>query len=296
MTKPFGEAREVRPGSVLRLVAPSGPFDRDAFERAVVFLEARYDVRYDDRIFAEEGYLAGDDARRLSELRDALADPDADAIVAARGGYGATRLLDALEPSEVRKARKLLVGFSDVTALHALWARAGIRSLHAPMVAWLGRADELQRAQWVAALEGTRTSLADLTPISDVETGATGPLVGGNLAVLAALCGTPYAPPLTGTILFLEDVGEAPYRVDRMLTTLSQAGWLDRVAGILLGEFIACEGKHGVAVATVLKERLGHLDVPVLSGAPSGHGMHNRALAFGRLVELDPLDCAARFV
>ena len=170
MPKPFARARAVRPGSVLRLVAPSGPF-----ERGVAFLEARYEVRYDDRIFSEEGYLAGSDARRLSELREALEDPDADAIVAARGGYGCTRLLDQLAPAEVRTSGKRLVGFSDLTALHALWARAALESLHAPMVAWLGKADELQRAQWVAALEGVHVSLADLTPISEVETAAQGP-------------------------------------------------------------------------------------------------------------------------
>ena len=296
MPKPFAPGRSVRPGSVLRLVAPSGPFDRRAFERGVAFLEARYDVRYDDRIFDEQGYLAGSDARRLGELRDALNDREADAIVAARGGYGSTRLLDALEPAEVRLAGKRLVGFSDITALHALWARAGIESLHAPMVAWLGSADEVQRAQWVAALEGSYPQLSDLTPISDVDAPARGPLVGGNLAVLAALSGTPYAPPLTGTVLFLEEVGEAPYRVDRMLTTLDQAGWLARVAGVLVGELVHCQGKHGVSIEAVIKERLERLDVPVLAGVPSGHGARNRPLPFGRIVELDPLECAARFI
>lgn len=295
MKTSFAAGREVRPGSVLRLVAPSGPFDKEAFDRGVQFLKARYEVRFDDRIFAQQGYLAGDDDRRHHELVEALNDTDADAIVAARGGYGSTRLLERLDTSLVRQANKRLVGFSDITALHALWSRAALESLHAPMVAWLGNADEMQRVQWVAALERTYTTLNDLTPISDVSEAIQGPLVGGNLAVLAALVGTPYAPPLTGAVLFLEDVGEAPYRVDRTLTTLRHAGWFDRVAGVLLGEFVACTGKHAVSIESVLKDRLGSLSVPVLSGAPSGHGVHNRALPFGHLVELDPLDCAARF-
>lgn len=135
MKTSFAPGREVRPGSVLRLVAPSGPFDKEAFDRGVHFLRARYEVRFDDRIFAQQGYLAGNDKRRHGELLDALNDPDADAIVAARGGYGSTRLLERLDTAMVRQANKRLVGFSDITALHALWARAALESLHAPMVA-----------------------------------------------------------------------------------------------------------------------------------------------------------------
>ncbi|HJL01191.1 MAG TPA: LD-carboxypeptidase [Polyangiaceae bacterium LLY-WYZ-15_(1-7)] len=281
-------------GAVLRLVAPAGPFDRAAFERGVAFLRERYELRYDEGIFAREGFLAGDDERRVAELRAALADPDASAIVAARGGYGATRLLPMLDPREVRRARKPLVGFSDLTALHALWARAGVRSIHGPMVAWLGDADLPARQAWVDAIEGRHAPIEGLRSLA-ARRPAVGALTGGNLAVLAALVGTPYAPPLGGSVLFLEEIGEAPYRVDRMLTTLRQAGWFDRVAGVLVGDFACPRGKHDVDVLDVVEERLAGLSVPVLAGVPSGHGEQNAPLPFGAVAALDPLRGRVRF-
>lgn len=271
----------------MRVVAPASPFPREDFERGVERLRARYRVTYREDLFAREGFLAGSDARRLAELEEALADPSVDAIVAARGGYGVTRLLSRLDTEEVRAARKLLVGFSDLTALHALFARAGLRSIHGPMVCALGRAEPEQVARWTAVAEG-----AALEPMAGLEAlapgVAQGPLLGGNLAVLAALAGTPHAPPLEGAILFLEDVGEAPYRVDRMLTTLRDAGWLARVAGIALGTFSGAEPREdGRTVGEVLCDRLGDLGVPVLSGLGAGHVPDNLELPLGAPARLD---------
>ena len=118
---PFDAPKALRNGSVVAVVAPSGPFDRDLFMEGVRRLEARYEVRFRGEIFSQSGYLAGSDSRREEELLNAIRDPRVDAIVCARGGYGATRLLDHLDVSSVRRANKLLVGFSDITALHALW-------------------------------------------------------------------------------------------------------------------------------------------------------------------------------
>jgi len=292
----FASPPLVRPDAAIRLIAPSGPFDRERFEAGVAFLRERYEVRYDDpSIHSRDGFLAGDDERRVRELRDALADPDAAAIVAVRGGYGATRILGHLEVAEIRRANKWLVGFSDLTALHALWGRAALRSIHGPMVAWLGAADDLARAQWVAALEGTHPPIGELSSLGR-EGAAEGHLVGGNLAVLASLVGTPYEPPLTGAILFLEEVAEAPYRVDRMLTTLRHAGWFERVHGVLLGEFTGCVGKHEVDVQRVLADRLGSLDRVVLSGVASGHGRRNRPLPLGARTRLDARTGTASFL
>jgi muramoyltetrapeptide carboxypeptidase len=269
------------------VIAPASPFPREDLERGVARLRARYRVSHRDDLFAHEGFLAGDDARRLAELDEALADPDIDAIVAARGGYGATRLLSRLDVERVRGARKLLVGFSDVTALHALWARAGLRSIHGPMVAALGRGTEAQLARWFACVEGALPP--SVSGLAVIRPGvAEGPLLGGNLALLAALLGTPHVPPLEGAVLFLEDVGEAPYRIDRMLTSLRDAGWLERVAGIALGTFEGCgprpDGRH---VEEVLLERLEDLGVPVALGVPAGHVDDNLELPFGARVRLD---------
>jgi muramoyltetrapeptide carboxypeptidase len=271
----------------VRLIAPSGPFDVALFERGVERLRQRYEVVYDPAITERTGFLAGSDARRLAELQAALDDPEASCLLAARGGYGATRLLDRLEPERVRAARKLLIGFSDITALHALWARAELGSVHGPMTAGLGAMDEAELARWVAAVEaGPAEGFTDLIGLRGGRT--QGRLLGGNLTVLCALLGTPYLPAFDGAVLFLEDVGERPYRVDRMLTSLDQAGVLARLAGVVLGGFTAATpGTDGVSAEQVLEERLGRLPIPVLRGLPAGHLEGNRVLHLGSLVELD---------
>lgn len=279
-------ARSIGPGAVLRVVAPSGPFDAEDFAAGLAFLKERYEVRHRDDILDRQGYLAGSDARRLDELREALADREAAAIVAARGGYGATRLLPKLPLEAIREARTPLVGFSDVTALHARWASAGVPSLHGPMVAALGRSDAPARATWIAVLEGESENAQGLDAWRGGQ--AEGPLVGGNLAVLGALVGTPFAPPLDGALLLLEEIGERPYRMDRVLTSLQQAGWLDRVAGVVVGDLIDCHaGPDGTAPESVLRESLGNLHVPVAAGLPVGHGARNTALWLGLPYRLD---------
>ncbi len=286
----------LRAGACLAVVAPSSPFDVGAFERGVARLRDRYEVRYAEDLLERKGYLAGDDARRLAELARALSDPGVHALVAARGGYGATRLLDGIDIAAIRAANKLLVGFSDVTALHVAWLRAGVRAIHGPMVAALGDASGALLDRWIAAVEGaTPPELGGLEPIAAGT--AEGPLVGGNLAVLAALVGTPYAPPIDGAILFLEDVGERPYRVDRMLTTLRHAGWLARVRGVVLGAFTeSAAGPDGVAIEHVLRERLSGLGIPVAAGVPAGHVDDNLELPLGAPVRLDADAGTLRFL
>ncbi len=279
--------RPVREGSVLAVVAPSGPFDRGAFDAGVAWLRTRYEVRFDAAIYSRCGFLAGDDALRLGELQAAIADPDVEAILCARGGYGATRLLGNLDPAAVASANKLLVGFSDVTALHALWARAGVRSLHAPMVATLGKAEDAVRARWTDAVENPGAARHwVLEPL--VGGRAEGRLVGGNLAVLGALLGTPFVPPVDGCILFLEDVGERPYRVDRLLTQMGHTGWLGRVSGVVLGAFTEAEpGPDGVSLDDVLCERLGGLGIPVARGFQAGHIDDHIPVPLGALARWD---------
>lgn len=279
-------ARPVAEGSVLSVVAPSGPFDRERFEAGVKWLEERYEVQFDEGIFSKNGYLAGDDDRRLNELIGALVAPEVDAILCARGGYGSTRLLPELDPGLVSNANKLLVGFSDVTALHALWSRADVRSMHAPMVGVLAEASDKVREAWWATLEGRSAGRS-----WDLETlrfgYGEGALIGGNLAVLAAMLGTRYAPSVAGKILFLEDVGERPYRIDRMLTSLIQAGWFEACAGVVLGAFTEGEpGADGTTIDEVLHERLGDLSVPVVSGLSAGHIDENEPLLFGTLARI----------
>jgi muramoyltetrapeptide carboxypeptidase len=279
--------RSLGPGARIQLIAPAGPFDPAAFERGVERLRGRYDVRFEPEILSRHGYLAGDDARRARELKAALAAPDVDAIIAARGGYGVTRILPLMAADEVRRHGPLLVGFSDITALHALWAHAEVSSIHGSMVAVLGDAGDALFARFIDALEGRfPASWAGLQTFSPGV--AEGVLLGGNLAVLTALLGTPMFPPLEDSVLFLEDVNERPYRVDRMLTTWLHAGAFRGVRGVVLGAFELGEpGADGVTLADVLRERLSQLSIPVAASLPAGHVDDNAELPFGGRVTLD---------
>jgi muramoyltetrapeptide carboxypeptidase len=274
-------------GSLVRVVAPSSPFDGARFDRGLALLQARYRVHLADTLFERAGYLAGRDELRLHSLLEALADPQAQAIVPARGGFGATRLLPQLELETVRRANKWLMGFSDVTALHALWTRAGVCSIHGPMVCSLWEAKPEIQAQWFALLEGQPPE--PLVGLSTVHPGrAAGRLFAANLTVLAALAGTPFMPDLSGCVLLLEDVTERPYRLDRALTTLLQAGALDGLRACVLGQFAQCEaGPDGITAEQMFEERLAGLGVPVLGNAPIGHVPDNVPVLVGAEVEVD---------
>jgi muramoyltetrapeptide carboxypeptidase len=283
------------PGGRVGIIAPSSPFDAEELKRGLSLLSSRYSVSHAPSLFERQGYLAGSDARRLAELQSAIDDPDLDAIFAVRGGYGATRLLDALDVSALATRPKLLVGFSDITALHALWSQRGVGSVHGPMVAAVGRGGEAQLQRVIEAVEGRYVrvfpGLRALAPGR-----AQGPLLGGNLAVLCSLLGTPFMPDLRGAVLLLEDIGERPYRIDRMLTSLRSSGVLGAVAGILLGAFTNAEpGADGRTCEEVLVDRLASLGVPVLAGAPIGHIDDNTPVLLGTLVELDSDAGTARF-
>lgn len=283
----FTRPRPLRRDARVAIVAPSSPFDVARFERGRALLELHYRPTLATALFASHGYLAGDDAARLADFSAALAADDVRAIVPARGGYGATRLLPELDVASVRDAAKWLVGMSDITALHALWARAGLCSIHGPMVCSLPDASpQLQRA-WFSLLEGgAPTPLDNLTCLHAGQ--AEGRLIGGNLTVLCALVGTPYLPPLDDVVLVLEDIAERPYRLDRMLTTMLHAGVLSGVRAVVLGQFTDCTaGPDGVSALDVLRERLGKLDIPVVGNAPVGHVPENWPLLFGATATVD---------
>lgn len=275
----------LRPGDTVAVIAPAGPFDRQSFEAGLEVLAARYAVRYAPRIFERHRYLAGADAQRLAELAAALGDPAVRAVVCARGGYGCMRLLPGLEPL---RAPKLLVGFSDVTALHQWLQRQGVPSIHGPVLTQLGRQPApvcerlfhlLESSRPVAPLGGTLTCSGGI---------AEGPLIGGNLSVFTRLLGTPYLPPLDGAVLLLEDVGERPYRLDRMWTHLALAGVFRRIHGIVLGDFGACEEREASYTSSeVLAELAAATGLPCAGGFPIGHGPVNHPVPLGTRVRLD---------
>lgn len=294
----------LRPGDVVRVVAASGPVHRGRFETGVELLGDRYRLRYDeDTLFASEGFLAGDDRHRLAALNEAVADPECRAIFAARGGYGLTRILAGIELEALRARPVPIVGFSDVTALLAICARAGVASIHGPVIAQLGDLPQGDLEALVDLLEvpGPRpllTGLEGLPSESDRRAGSgevkvRGPLLGGNLEVFSRLLGTPFVPDLEGAVLFLEEVGERSYRLDRLLTHLEMAGAFNAVSAVVIGECVDCDRlEDGVAqlptAHDILTERLERMQIPVVLGGAFGHGQRNRALPYGTQVELDP--------
>jgi muramoyltetrapeptide carboxypeptidase len=269
-------------GDAVSVIAPSGPFDREAFTRGLARLAARYRPVVDDGLFATEGYLAGPDSRRLEELQRALERADTRAVFCARGGYGAMRLLSGLA---LPSAHKPLVGFSDTTALHCALQAAGRVSVHGPVITHLGVLDDGTAEDLFAQLEDSaaRTRLPGRPLVDGV---VEGPVVGGNLSVLTRLIGTPYLPPLDGAILFFEDVGERPYRLDRMWHHLLLSGVLARVSGIAMGSFEGCA--EGEWTAEEVLARLARaLGKPCVVALPVGHGRQNRAFPLGARARLD---------
>jgi muramoyltetrapeptide carboxypeptidase len=282
----------IAPGDPVRVIAPSGPVPREAFAAGIEVLRARYDVRHDDGVFAREGYLAGSDERRLAELTAALADPDARAIVMARGGYGLLRLLPFVDPGALAARPRPIVGFSDGTALLAFAARAGVASIHGPVVTQLGSLPAGDQRALFERLETPGPSLL-LDGLEGLIPGRVrGPLIGGNLEVFSRLVGTPYLPDVSGAILFFEDLGERPYRIDRLLTHLDLAGVFGAASGVIAGDFSSCREPEATRADSptaedVLVDRLGRLPVPVALQGAFGHGTRNRALPYGTLCELD---------
>lgn len=305
--QPSGRSAPLRPpplavGDRAVVVAPASPFEREKFERGVRALqELGLEPAYTDGLFArypqgDAAYLAGDDQHRLHELRTALQDPVARLLILARGGYGLMRLAlpsptltgVPLGPAEVAAARRLLLGYSDATVLHELWRRAGVPSIHGPMCTQLGEEQAaLGRLRALLTGEAASPLLWEPLPVPGARAGeAEGILRGGNLAMLAALCGTRLQPRFEGCLVLLEDLNEPPYRLDRLVTQLLTSGAFDGARGFLVGDLWGpAEPPRGRAEA--LAERLSPLGVPLVFGAPFGHAGRNQPVAFGCAHALD---------
>ncbi|MBB4942176.1 muramoyltetrapeptide carboxypeptidase [Streptosporangium album] len=285
--------RPLRPGDVVAVVAPSGPCDPVRLARGVRVLEGLgLKVVTGAHVLDRDRYLAGSDAGRAADLQEAWCDPAVAAVICARGGYGATRILDLLDWDALRAAGpKALVGSSDVTALHqAFSVELGVASWFGPMLACATIGDP-EGPEPRSFRHFTEALFGEPSPITGdrvITAGrAVAPVVGGNLSLLAALCGTPYALRARGRIVLLEDVTEEPYRIDRMLTQLLRSGALDGVAGIALGSWEDCGDPY-----PTLEERLAPLGVPVIAGLPVGHGSPQFSVLLGALGAIDAESCS----
>jgi muramoyltetrapeptide carboxypeptidase len=287
------------PGDIVRVIAPAGPFDAGRFERGLAVLTERLGLRprFRDDIRARDRYLAGPDVRRAAEWREAVADEAASAIFCARGGYGSMRILPTVDPRPLLERPKLFLGFSDVTALHAALNGAGLGTVHGPGVAQLPLLPDEALEHLRALLFGEgrppgRDALpgpgAGLVGSETIRAGrVSGALLGGNLTILSHLVGTRWLPALDGAILFIEDVNEPPYRLDRCLTQLRLAGVLDRVVGVAVGQVTKCDDDEAdTRGMEVLREAVRDLGVPAIAGLPAGHEDANFALPLGARVTL----------
>lgn len=285
------------PGDTVMLVSPSGPTRPERVERGIALLESwGLKVVTGLSAYSRLGFFAGTDAQRLADLNRALAEPGIRAVMCTRGGYGVQRLIDGVDFDAVRTDPRLLIGFSDITALQlALWRRTRLASLHGPGAAWLDErtgpdsAEALRAAMMTPAPVVVKARDDEETSPVRLNAGASvsGPLLGGNLCLLTASIGTPDLPDLTGAVLLLEEIAEPPYKVDRMLTHLHRCGALAGVAGVAVGQFTECADGWPTSIVDVLVDRLEPLGVPVLGGLPVGHGKDQLAVPIGTTATLD---------
>lgn len=291
------------PGDRVGVVAPSGRVDPAALDRGLAELRTwGLEPAVGRHVLDGHGYLAATDAGRAADLMWAFQDPSLAGIICARGGYGCLRLLPLLDWDVIRAHPKVFAGFSDITTLHqAFWKEAGLVTFHAPMLSAAEpegmpryNAEGLRGALFGTAYPGP-APLPDAPDAPALRTlvggTARGRLLGGNLELVTRNLGTPWQLDTRGAILVLEDVDEAPYRVDRMLMQLKVAGLLDGVAGIVFGHSPTCEqgpeGRPSLTLFAVLEELLVPLGVPLLYGFPCGHSKYRATLPLGCQAELD---------
>jgi muramoyltetrapeptide carboxypeptidase len=272
----------LKPGDTIGIVAPAGPFDPRIFSQGLSTLESLgFRTRVSDEIFEKTGYLAGNDAQRAQLVNRLFKDPAINGIVCARGGFGSLRILPLVDFNVIRENPKVFIGFSDITALlTSITTRSGLVSFHGPLVTTLAKATEITRNTLLEAISSDMP--LEIQPANSVviQAGrAQGPLIGGNLTTLCHLLGTPFEPRFNHRILLLEDRGEAPYRIDRMLLQMKLAGCFDGIAGLVLGSFEGCGSPD--AVFQVFEEHFRDISAPILAGFAVGHGEQNLTLPLG---------------
>jgi muramoyltetrapeptide carboxypeptidase len=283
--------RALPEGGTIGIAAPAGPVDPERLEAGERLLrDAGFRVVRRDDLLDRRVYLAGDDARRADELNALWADPEVDAIICARGGYGCHRIVARLDPDLARRAGKPLVGYSDITTL-LLWQRrlAGLVGFHGPM---LERGDSLDADVFRAlldALTGSGSPRSEFRGRTGLGGRGIGRLVGGSLALVAASLGTPWEVNTRGGILLVEEVGERPYRIDRCFSQLRAAGKLDRLVGVAVGALVECgDPRYPEADAReVVLEAVADLGVPVVTDLAFGHVEDNRIWPVGVRAEID---------
>jgi muramoyltetrapeptide carboxypeptidase len=278
----------LKPGDCIGIVAPASPFEETDFFSGIRILENMgFRVRFPKGIFSRSGYLAGPDMDRAAQVNAAFADSSVQAIVCARGGYGSMQILPYLNYEAIRRHPKLLMGFSDITALLcSLYQYAGLVSCHGPVVTTLKSAGSRTLESVFSVLTLNELPLIQLERGVALSPGkASGPVICGNLTTLCHLIGTPFQPKMNGHILILEDTGEKPYRIDRMLTQMKLAGAFNGLCGLGIGTFEHCG--EADELFEIISRIFNPINIPILAGFDIGHGPDNIAIPFGLEAILD---------
>jgi muramoyltetrapeptide carboxypeptidase len=285
--KPIRPPR-LKPGDTVGIVAPASPFDRDLFNQGLNIIESMgFRTFVPDEIFENDRYLAGSDSQRAQLVNQLFKDPDVQAIVCARGGFGCLRMLPLVDFDMIGTHPKIFVGYSDITALlTAITTRSGLVTFHGPMVTTLATAPELTHQTFTASIAAdTPLELSPSAGVVIQAAKAKGQVIGGNLNTLCHLLKTPFEAELKNHILLLEDRGEAHYRIDRMLSQMKLAGCFEGVAGMVLGSFEDCGALDGIY--RIFQECFQDLSIPILAGFDVGHGKQNLTIPFGVEAVLD---------
>jgi muramoyltetrapeptide carboxypeptidase len=270
------------PGDTIAILAPASPFNQDKFNRGLIIIESMgFKIEMPPGIFSSKGYLAGDDKHRAELLNNAFKSTDIKAILCARGGFGSIRILDKIDYDVIRNNPKIFVGFSDISSLlTVIYEKCDLVTFHGPTLTSLADADKETISSLFSILTSEKViSIHDSSTISIKPGLARGRVMGGNLTTLCHLVGTPFEPQFNGHILFLEDRGEAPYRIDRMLTQMKMAHCFENLAGMILGSFSECgEISH---IIQIFEDCFEGFDFPILAGVKSGHEITNIVLPIG---------------
>ena len=286
----------LKPGDTVALLAPASPLPADQLNTAIASVEFfGLKPKLFPSCFAKDGYLAGEDKLRAKDLMDAFTAPDIRGIFCLRGGYGTSRILPLLDYETIRRNPKVLLGYSDITALHtALNQLCGMPTIHGPMLNYDWREmDPLTLGSLRQLLFSEKAPAIFEGPLKTLVPGeAKGPAAGGNLTLLAETSGSPYEIDTRGKILFLEDVNLKPYQLDRALSALALAGKLQACAGIVLCTFTGCEAKekaqsHSLTLDRIFSDILVPLGKPLLSGFQAGHTLPNLSIPLGCIAHIE---------
>lgn len=283
---PIIKGNRLKKNQTVGVIAPGSPVSKSEIEKGLSLLEFHHlKPGLGEHLFDSVKYLAGYDIDRTSDLHHMFLDPDIKAIFCARGGYGTTRLLHMIDFDTIQRNPKILVGFSDITALlFAIYKKTGLITIHGPTLSQLQKNDNL--AYLLRLITTPYRPEITMKRGKVIKSGqAEGILLGGNLSIICSLCGTSFLPSLKNTILFVEERGESLYRIDRMLTQLLLTNILKELSAIIIGQIDDCGEED--AIEAIFEERLSGLKIPIISGLPVGHGEENISLPLGLPALLD---------